>query len=290
MSVNQQAQPRAYILTFKCPDRLGVMGRVSGLLHDQGAFITEISHYGDPDSKLFFSRTVFDDRVLNVSIEEFSRCLESLAADLEMEYTLRPASYKPRVLLAVSRYDHCLNVLLTKWHSGALDIDIVGVVSNHEACRKMTEFYDLPFHYLPITKETKPAQEAQILALMEGEQVDLLVLARYMQILSDDLCEQLQGRAINIHHSFLPSFKGAKPYHQAHQRGVKIMGCTAHYVTADLDEGPIIVQEIKPIDHRVTANQMVHIGHDIEASALAHAVKLHCEERVVMNGQRTVIL
>jgi formyltetrahydrofolate deformylase len=192
--------------------------------------------------------------------------------------------------LAVSKYDHCLNVLLTKWRSGALDIDIRGVVSNHEDCRAVVEFYKLPYHYLPVAADSKQQQESQILNLMELENIDLLVLARYMQILSDDMCEKLSGRAINIHHSFLPGFKGAKPYHQAYDRGVKVIGATAHYVTANLDEGPIIVQEVKPIDHRNTAQKMVHIGHDLEAAALSNAVKLHCDERVVLNGNRTVIL
>ncbi|WP_372783086.1 formyltetrahydrofolate deformylase, partial [Litorivivens sp.] len=184
----------------------------------------------------------------------------------------------------------CLNVLLTKWRSGALPADIVGVFSNHVDCRGLVEWYGIPFHHLPVAKETKPAQEAKILALMESERAELLVLARYMQILSDDLCARLEGRAINIHHSFLPSFKGARPYHQAHQRGVKVVGATAHYVTAVLDEGPIIVQEVKPVNHTFTIEQLVHLGHDIEATALSHAVRLHCEERVVLNGEKTVIL
>ncbi|TQV70518.1 formyltetrahydrofolate deformylase [Exilibacterium tricleocarpae] len=279
-----------YILTFKCRDQLGVLASVSNTLYSNGAFITEISHYGDPDTGQFFSRTVFDDRTLNVPMSEFKQIIALLAQELGMEYVLRSASARRRVLVAVSKYNHCLNVLLTKWCCGALDIDIVGVISNHENCRAVVEFYGLPYHYLPITPATKPQQEAQILRLLAEYDVDLLVLARYMQILSDGLCEHLGPRAINIHHSFLPGFKGAKPYHQAHDRGVKVIGATAHYVTADLDEGPIIVQEVEPIDHRLTAEQMVHVGHDIEATALARAVKLHCEERVVMNGNRTVIL
>lgn len=290
MSVTEMQPDNEYILTFKCPDKLGVLARASNALYSNGAFITEISHYGDTDTGTFFSRTVFDDRSMTISIDEFKQAIADLAGELGMEYTLRHLNDKPKVMLAVSKYDHCLNVLLTKWRSGALDIDIVGVISNHDDCRGMAEFYGLPYYHLPVTKDSKPQQEAQILELMHEYKADLLVLARYMQILSDDLCQKLDGRAINIHHSFLPSFKGAKPYHQAHDRGVKVIGATAHYVTADLDEGPIIVQEVKPIDHRLRADQMVHVGHDIEATALARAVKLHCEERVVMNGQRTVIL
>lgn len=279
-----------FVLTFKCPDRLGVVAKFSDLMLKRGAFITEVSHFSDPSNQMFFSRTVFDDRTRSSSFDALEVDVKKLSYELKMDFTLRPTNYKPKVLLAVSRYDHCLNALLTKWRSGALNVDIVGVFSNHEDFRTKTEFYELPFYYLPISKETKPEQEAKILEIMARHEVDLLVLARYMQILSDDLCTELKGRAINIHHSFLPSFKGAKPYHQAHERGVKVIGATAHYVTADLDEGPIIVQEVKSIDHRLSANQMVHVGHDIEATALSQAVKLHCEERVVLNGHRTIIL
>jgi formyltetrahydrofolate deformylase len=235
-------------------------------------------------------RCVFDDRQMTVSFDEFRARFLSVADEFDMTFHLRPATALQRVLVCVSKYDHCLSVLLNKWKSGALPAEIVGVVSNHEDCRSMAEWYGLPYDYLPVTRETKPEQEARLLEIMEERDVDLLVLARYMQILSDKLCEQLEGRAINIHHSFLPGFKGAKPYHQAYQRGVKVIGATAHYVTADLDEGPIIVQEVRPIDHEVTIEQMLHLGHDIEATALSQAVRLHCDERVQLNGQRTVIL
>jgi len=290
MSEPKKQALNQYVLTFKCPDKLGVVAKFSTLMHNKGAFITEVSHFSDSKTQMFFSRTEFDDRSATTSFESLEKELNQLADDMNMEFTLRLANYRPKVLLAVSKYDHCLNVLLTKWRSGALKIDIVGIVSNHDDCRGKAEFYNLPYHHLPITKETKPQQEAEILALIEKTGADLLVLARYMQILSDNMCDKLEGRAINIHHSFLPSFKGAKPYHQAHERGVKVIGATAHYVTADLDEGPIIVQEVKPIDHRMSAEQMVHVGHDIEATALAQAVKLHCEERIVLNGHRTIIL
>ncbi len=279
-----------YVFTLKCPDRLGVMARISGLLYGQGAFITEVSQHSDPYTDTFFSRLVFDDRVLKEGITSLSSKIDDLAKEFEMDFRLRETSYKPKLLLAVSKFDHCLNVLLTKWRSGALPVDIVGVVSNHQDCRGLVEWYGIPYHHLPITPETKPQQEAQILGLMDQYDVDLLVLARYMQILSNDLCRKLEGRAINIHHSFLPSFKGAKPYHQAHARGVKVIGATAHYVTADLDEGPIIVQEVKPVNHTLKIEHLVHMGHDIEATALSNAVRLHCEERVVLNGEKTVIL
>ena len=281
---------QSYVLSFSCPDRLGVVASYSQMFLEGGAFITEISNYSDPVTGSFFLRCVFDDRAMTQSLELFTQRFAEIAETFQMQYTLRPLAQKPRLLLAVSKYDHCLNTLLTKWKSGALPADIVAVVSNHDACRGIVEWHGLPYHHFPVSRETKPAQEAQILSLMQEQRVDLLVLARYMQILSDDLCRQLQGRAINIHHSFLPGFKGAKPYHQAYERGVKVIGATAHYVTADLDEGPIIVQEVKPIDHQVSVEQMVHFGHDTEATALSQAVRLHCEQRVILNGQRTVIL
>lgn len=281
---------KSYILSFKCPDRLGVVARYSGLLQACGAFITEIANYTDPVSEMFFLRCVFDDRDLTVSMADFSARFAALADDMAMEYTLRAVDDRPRVLVAVSQYDHCLNTLLTKWRSGALPVDIVGVLSNHKNCEAISQWYGLPYHYLPVTKETKPEQEVKLMAIVEQYEVDLLVLARYMQILSDEVCQALNGRAINIHHSFLPGFKGAKPYHQAYERGVKIIGATAHYVTPDLDEGPILVQEVRSIDHATSVEQMVHLGHDIEATALSHAVRLHCEQRVFQNRQRTVIL
>jgi formyltetrahydrofolate deformylase len=284
------ANYQAYTLAFQCPDRLGVVAAYSQLLLDCGAFITEVANYSDPQTETFFLRCVFDDRALTVTLEDFRSQFAALAQKLDMQYSLRPVSELPRVMLMVSRYDHCLSALLTKWRSGALPAQIVAVVGNHDDARSLVEWHGLPFHHLPITAETKPAQEAQLRQLLQQYDVDLLVLARYMQILSNDLCAELEGRAINIHHSFLPGFKGARPYHQAYERGVKVIGATAHYVTSDLDEGPIIVQEVRPIDHEISVEQMVHLGHDIEATALSQAVRLHCEQRVFLNGQRTVIL
>jgi formyltetrahydrofolate deformylase len=280
----------AYILAFQCPDRVGVVAHYSQLFLEAGAFITEISNYSDPESGTFHLRCVFDDRQMSEPIVQLRARIDALAQRFSMRYRLRPVDQLPRVLVAVSRYDHCLNILLNKWRAGSLPAEVVGVVSNHEDCRALSEWYGLPFHYLPVSAGTRARQEAQLRAILREMEVDLLVLARYMQILSDDLCAELAGRAINIHHSFLPGFKGARPYHQAYERGVKVIGATAHYVTADLDEGPIIAQEVRPIDHQVTVQQMIHLGHDTEATALAHAVRLHCEERVQLNGQRTVIL
>ena len=279
-----------YILTWQCPDNSGVLAQVSQSLYSHGALITETSQYSDPYSETFFSRIAFDDRNLTVSSSEFVKALDELAKPLAMQYQLRKRADVPNVLIAVSKDDHCLVSLLTKWRAGALPINIVGVISNHQDCQDLSEWHNVPFYHLPVTAETKREQEAQITGLMKELNVDLLVLARYMQILSDDLCQQLQGKAINIHHSFLPSFKGARPYHQAHARGVKVIGATAHYVTANLDEGPIIAQEVKPINHTFTIEQMVHMGHDLEATALSHAVRIHAEQRVCVNGDKTVIL
>lgn len=279
-----------YILTWQCPDNTGVLAKVSQSLFLHGAFITETSQYSDPYTETFFSRIAFDDRNLTVSSSEFIEALDELAKPLTMKYQLRKREDVPNILIAVSKDDHCLVSLLTKWRSGVLPINIVGVISNHQDCQPLSEWHKVPFYHLPVNAETKFDQEAQITSLMSELNVDLLVLARYMQILSDGLCQQLQGKAINIHHSFLPSFKGARPYHQAHVRGVKVIGATAHYVTANLDEGPIIAQEVKPINHTFTIEQMVHMGHDLEATALSHAVRIHAEQRVCINGDKTVIL
>ena len=279
-----------YVLTWQCPDTSGVLAKVSHNLFEHGAFITETSQYSDPYTETFFSRIAFDDRTLTVPFEEFVDAIDELAKPLNMSYRLRNQQDLPKIVIAVSKDDHCLVSLLTKWKAGVLPVDIVAVVSNHKDCQALVEWHGIPYHHLPVTKETKPQQEAAILAVMKDTQAELLVLARYMQILSDNMCIKLEGNAINIHHSFLPSFKGAKPYHQAHARGVKVIGATAHYVTADLDEGPIIAQEVKPINHTFTVEQMVHLGHDLEATALSHAVKVHAQQRICLNGTKTVIL
>ncbi|MBF6029815.1 formyltetrahydrofolate deformylase [Pseudomonas sp. P115] len=290
MTATNHSASVSYLFTFKCPDRLGILAKTTGLLYDNGAFVCESSHYSDPDTEMFFARMVFKSHVLKVSLDQLNELMAGLAAELDMEFSIRSLEQRPKIMLAVSKYDHCLNVLLTKWRSNALEVDIVGVVSNHDDCRGLVEWYGIPYHHLPVTPATKSAQEQQILQLMNDTDAEMLVLARYMQILSDDLCRALNGRAINIHHSFLPGFKGAKPYHQAHERGVKIIGATAHYVTSDLDEGPIIVQEVRAIDHKFRPQDMVLVGHDTESIALSHAVRLHCDGRVFMNGHRTVIL
>lgn len=281
---------QSYILTFSCPDTLGVVARYSNLFFECGINITEISNYTDPVTDTFFLRCVFDVSGMSCTLDQFKARWQPVADDLHMRYSLRCAATLPKVVIAVSRYDHCLTALLTKQRAAALPANVVAVVSNHEDCRALSEWHGIAFHYLPVTPAAKADQEKKLLSILKDSEADLLVLARYMQILSDDLCSQLSGRAINIHHSFLPGFKGAKPYHQAYDRGVKVIGATAHYVTADLDEGPIIAQEVRPIDHEISVEQMVNLGHDTEATALSQAVRLHCEQRVILNGQRTVIL
>ncbi|WP_448565049.1 formyltetrahydrofolate deformylase [Thalassotalea ganghwensis] len=278
-----------YILTWQCPDTSGVLASVAQSLFEHGAFITETAQYSDPDTNTFFSRVAFDDRNLTVPIEELHQAIAELAKPLNISFELREKQHLPNITIAVSKDDHCLVSLLTKWKAGVLPVNIVAIISNHTDCLQLAQWHNIPFYHLPISADTKAEQEAQLRELLTKTETDLLVLARYMQILSDDLCRDLAGKAINIHHSFLPSFKGARPYHQAHARGVKVIGATAHYVTADLDEGPIIVQEVKPINHTYTIEQMVHLGHDLEANALSHAVRLHAEQRICLNGDKTVI-
>jgi len=278
-----------YILTIRCRDAVGIVAAVASALAGADAFITESAHFGDEGTGLFFMRTVFrptGDRFR--TIEDFRVALAPVAQRFGMHADLHDAARRMKVLLAVSRHGHCLNHLLHRWHSDELPVDVVGVVSNHDDLRRVVEWYGLPYHHLPVQGD-KAAQEAQLLARFEASGAELLVLARYMQVLGDDLCRSLEGRCINIHHSFLPSFKGARPYHQAHDRGVKVVGATAHYVTADLDEGPIIEQETVRVDHTMDAEAFVRLGKDVENIVLARAVHWHAEHRVLLNGQRTVV-
>ena len=226
----------------------------------------------------------------NLSRAELGASLQPLAEQMELDWLLKDLSQKMKVLIAVSKFDHCLLDLLHKWRIGSLPIEIVGVVSNHETLRYVAEQNNVPFHHLPISKETKPDQEAAFAKIISDTSAELTVLARYMQILSDEFSAKLSGKCINIHHSFLPSFKGAKPYHQAHARGVKLIGATAHYVTADLDEGPIIEQDVRRVTHSTTAKQMVEIGREVEASVLSRAVRWHSEHRIILNEGRTVVM
>ncbi len=278
------------VLTLSSPDRHGIVADVTAFLAKHNYNIEESSQFEDRQEKRFFMRTEL--AAVNDSATPLDRLkagFKQLTQAEPMVWQISPLNDRPKVVLAVSRWGHCLNNMLHKWKEGSLPIDIVAVVSNHNDMRNLVEWYNVPYHYLPVTRDTKAEQEAQILSIMEQTEADLLVLARYMQILSNELCEKLSGRAINIHHSFLPGFKGAKPYHQAYDRGVKLIGATAHYVTSDLDEGPIIEQEVERVSHSNTPEQLVEIGHDIESVVLYRAVRWHAERRVLLNGHRTVV-
>ena len=277
---------RDHVLLLSCPDRPGIVAAVTATLAAHDANIEDSQQYKDSGTGRFFMRIHFTDPTGEA---DWHALLEPAAAAYAMEWDVRPAAQRCRTLILVSKFGHCLNDLLFRWQSGNLDIDIVGVVSNHEDMRGLVESYAVPFHHIPVTGATKDAAEAELLELVETEQVDLVVLARYMQILSDGASRALEGRVINIHHSFLPSFKGAKPYHQAYDRGVKIVGATAHYVTADLDEGPIIEQDVHRVDHRMAPEALVRAGEECESRVLARAVRWHAEHRVVLNGHRTVV-
>lgn len=281
----------SYILTFTAEDRVGLVAAVTGFLAEHDGFILDSQQYADLEQERFFMRVEF-----NGAGERFPAGLDALGDKFSaigrqytLDWTLVSNAIKPNIVIAVSKGSHCLNDLLHRWKTGGLPVNIVGVVSNHESLRDLTEWHDIPFHHLPVTAENRAKQEQAILDVMEQGQADYLVLARYMQILSDDLSARLAGRCINIHHSFLPGFKGAKPYHRAHERGVKLIGATAHFVSGDLDEGPIIEQAVERVDHRASVEEMIRIGRDIEAQVLAKAVKWAGERRILLNGNRTVV-
>ncbi len=285
------ADARTYILTFTCADRVGIVAGVTGELASAGGFILDSQQYADLGTGRFFMRVVFTggDEGFPADAEALRARLAPVAARFALDWSLTPADERPRVLIAVSTTSHCLNDLLHRWSTGALSIDPVGVVSNHDTLGGLAEWHGVPFHHLPVANATRPEQEARLLDLFRDTRADLLVLARYMQVLSSGLVEAIDNRCINIHHSFLPSFKGAKPYHQAHARGVKLIGATAHFVTSDLDEGPIIEQAVDRVDHRATADELITMGRDIEAQVLARAVRWIAERRVLLNGSRTVV-
>jgi formyltetrahydrofolate deformylase len=275
-----------WVLTLSCPDRPGIVAAVAGLLADHGGNITESQQFGDELSGLFFMRVQV---AASASRDELSAAMEVLAERFGMTWSLDVAGRPVRTLVMGSTAAHCLNDLAFRQRSEKLPIDIVAVVSNHTALEPLAQFYGIPFHHVPVTSTTKAAAEARLLELVEELDVELVVLARYMQILSDDLCRKLEGQVINIHHSFLPSFKGARPYAQAHDRGVKLIGATAHYVTGDLDEGPIIEQDVERVDHSRSVEDLVALGQDVERRALARAVRWHAEHRVLLDGRRTVV-
>lgn len=275
-----------WVLTLFCPDRPGIVHAVAGLLAAHGGNITESQQFGDPDTGLFFMRVQVE---TTAGRDELEGALVPLGERFDMTWRLDVAGRPVRTLVMGSTAAHCLNDLAFRQRSGLLPIDIVAVVSNHTALEGLAEFYGIDFHHIPVTADTKPAAEARLLELVRELDVELVVLARYMQILSDSLCRELEGRVINIHHSFLPSFKGARPYAQAHDRGVKLIGATAHYVTADLDEGPIIEQDVERVDHSHSVESLVALGQDVERRTLARAVAWHAEHRVLIDGHRTVV-
>ena len=277
-----------YILTIACPDRVGIVAAVSGVLAAHRGNIVESNQFSDTESGRFFMRLVFDldEASEPVLLEHFT----PLAQQFEMDWRLYDQRRPPRVMVLVSKAEHCLNDLLYRHRTGALPMAITAIVSNHRELAHLADWHAIPYHHLPVTAATKPEQEQRILDLVEQTRTELVVLARYMQILSPELCRALAGRAINIHHSFLPGFKGAKPYHQAYQRGVKLIGATAHYVTANLDEGPIIEQEVERVDHAHGPEHLAAVGRDIENIVLARAIHYYLERRVFLNGGKTVVL
>ena len=277
-----------YVLRTACPDDVGILADVMGALAAQGLSVSESHDFADRSSDRFFVWARFQAGEA-FDLETFTTAFSTLAERRNMMWSLKPADARPKTLVMASKMDHCLNDLLFRHRNDRLGADVVAIASNHPDAQWHADRHDLPFHHIPITKDTKPEAEQALLDLFETTGAELVVLARYMQVLSDDLCRKLEGRCINIHHSALPSFKGARPYHQAHERGVKLIGATAHYVTPDLDEGPIIAQETAPVDHRATPERMIEIGRDIEARVLARAVKAHGEGRVFLSGGRTVV-
>ncbi|GBR29332.1 formyltetrahydrofolate deformylase [Gluconobacter kondonii] len=279
-----------YVLTLSCPNRPGIVAAISGKLAELDANITEAQQFDDRDSTVFFMRIVFEVAQDRTSAQQLREALAVLGNNFSMEWALHDRSVRPKVLLMVSRFDHCLVDLLYRWRIGELPIEPVGIVSNHPRdVFADLDFYGIPFHHVPVTKETKPAQEAHVLDLLASSGAELVILARYMQVLSNEMAASLSGRCINIHHSFLPGFKGARPYHQAFARGVKLIGATAHYVTLDLDEGPIIEQDVERISHADTPEDLIRKGRDIERRVLARAVRYHIERRTIINGSRTVV-
>ncbi|WP_327106963.1 formyltetrahydrofolate deformylase [Nonomuraea glycinis] len=280
-----------YVLMLSCPDTPGIVYAVAGFLVDRQCTIVQSQQFDDPDSRTFFMRVQFAHAEGEaLSVPDLRRDFTQVASRFGMTWRLGDAAARQRVLIMVSKFGHCLNDLLYRNSVGELNIDIAGVVSNHPDLAMLADNYSVPFTHIPVTPDTKPEAEARLMEIVETEKVDLVVLARYMQILSEDLCKRLEGRAINIHHSMLPSFKGARPYQQAYDRGVKVVGATAHYVTADLDEGPIIEQQIMRVDHSISADEFVARGRETECRALARAVRWHTENRVALNGHKTVVL
>jgi len=280
---------QTFILTLSCPDRVGLVASLARLMEEHGCFIAASRTFGDPLTNRFFARLVFTPPGNGGSLDAIKAAMAPLAAEIEADWQIRSSDEKLRTLLLVSKSDHCANTLLYAARRGELPIEITGIVSNHDTLKPTFAHWGLPWFHVPVTAATKPEAEARLDEIIAETRSELVVLARYMQVLSEDACRRLEGRVINIHHSFLPGFKGAQPYHQAHARGVKVIGATAHYVTADLDEGPIITQATEAIDHTFTPEDMVETGRHIEGIALLRAVKAHAEHRIFLNSGRTVV-
>ena len=283
---------QGFILKISCPDRPGIVHAVSQFLFNQTANILDSAQFSDTFTSRFFMRVHFAKTSQELNLQRLQELFKEIGDGFQMDWELFDAASKPKVLIMVSKLGHCLNDLLFRTHSGYLSIEIAGIVSNHQDFQNLAAGYKIPFHYMPLSSandERKNEQEEQLLKLIDQEKINLVVLARYMQILSPRVCQKLSGKAINIHHSFLPSFKGAKPYWQAHQRGVKLIGATAHYVTTDLDEGPIIEQGVERVDHAMDPDQLAAVGRDVECMALSRAVRWHAEHRILLNGKSTVV-
>ena len=277
-----------FVLVLSCPDRPGIVHAASGFLLGHGGNILESQHFRDPLSGRYFMRIVFETPGTK-DVDALRADFAAVAEEFDMEFELWEARAPYRTLILVSKHLHCLNDLLFRTSTGSLQIEVPAVVSNHPDAEPLVSSHGIPFHHIPVRQDSKPEAEAELLRLVQELDIELVVLARYMQVLSDSLCRELSGKAINIHHSFLPSFKGAKPYHQAFDRGVKLVGATAHYVTSDLDEGPIIEQDVLRVDHGYDQDQLVSAGRDVEAQVLSRAVRWHSQSRVLLNGHRTVV-
>ena len=280
---------RTYRLVVSCPDRTGIVAKVSNFLATYNGWITEASYHADPKSSWFFMRNEVKASSIPVDLDTFRKVFEPLAKEFSMQWSINDSSVKKRVVLMASKESHCLAVILHRWQSKELSGEIVAVISNHDDLRRMVEWHDIPFHHVPVNPDDKETAFAKVTKLVDDYQTDLVVLARYMQILPSQLCQQYTGRVINIHHSFLPSFAGAKPYHKAYDRGVKLIGATCHYVTQDLDEGPIIDQDVIRVTHSNTIEDMVRLGKDAEKNVLARGIRFHLEDRVIIHENKTVV-
>lgn len=277
-----------YIMTTRSQDRVGIVAALTTCLANHDGFINEQAQFGTPSSEEFFSRIQFT--IDEGKMPSFREALSTVCEAFGLSTQIIPVEQKTRVLVMVSKFDHCLNDILYRYRSGMFNIEIPAIISNHEVLKPIAEMAGVPFHYIPVSKDTKPEAEARLRELIDETGSNLIVLARYMQILSEEICAEFSGRVINIHHSFLPSFKGAMPYHRAHERGVKLIGATAHYVTSNLDEGPIIEQSVQRVNHAMEVDELVAMGRDVEAQTLSRAIKLHTEHRAFINGRKTVIL